>query len=159
MQQSQQQVYEITANLDDASGEVLGEAAAALLAAGAVDVWTTPIGMKKGRPGVMVSLLCGSGQLDEMLRKMVEVTGSFGVRYRLWDRLVLQRRHETVETAMGRVRIKVGMMDGVVVAAKAEFEDVREAAGRAGVSVRAAMEAAGAAAAQWLERHKGERLT
>ncbi len=101
-----------------------------------LDVWTAPIQMKKNRPGVMLSLLCEEGEADRLARRVIELTGTFGLRFRAWDRLVLQRRHETVQTPYGPIRFKVGLLDGKVAVRKPEFEDVREAAKKHGLSPR-----------------------
>lgn len=139
-------VTEIAVNLDDVTGELIGDAQRELLAAGALDVWTTAIQMKKQRPGVMLSLLCESAKRDEMARLLIELTGSFGVRFRDWGRLVLDRRHVTVDTRFGKVRIKVGELDGKTVVARPEFEDAKRLAQEAGVTVRLVLDAAQAAA-------------
>jgi len=146
---SPNQVVEIAANLDDVTPELIGHAQQQLLDAGALDVWTAPIAMKKQRPGVMLSLLCASEQREAMTSFLIELTGSFGVRYRTWDRLVLDRSFVTVETPLGSVRIKVGKLDGRIIVARPEFDHVRQLAQDAGVSVRDAMAAAEAAAEQW----------
>jgi len=142
------QVYEIATNLDDAGGEVVGAAMEALLAAGALDVWTTPIGMKKNRPGVCLALLCEADQREVMARCLIELTGSFGVRYRPWERLVVERRHVTVATRFGDLRVKVGRLDGRDVVRKVEYEDARKAAEAAGVGVREVLDAGLAAMAR-----------
>lgn len=141
MDQALTQVVEIAANVDDVSGELIGSAAEVLLAEGALDVWTTPIGMKKNRPGVMISLLCKPEDRERFARRLMELTGTFGVRHRIWDRLVLERRHEAVRTEYGVIRVKVGTLDGQTIATKPEFEDVRAAAERHGVSARRVLDA------------------
>jgi len=141
-------VTEIAVNLDDLSGELIGEAQRALLDAGALDVWATPIQMKKQRPGVMLSLLCEAGKRDELARLVIELTGSFGVRYRDWGRLVLDRRHVEVETRFGSVRVKVGELDGETIVVRPEFEDAKKLADAKGVTAREVMEAAQAVADQ-----------
>jgi len=136
------QVVEIAVNLDDLSGEVIAAAADALRGDGALDVWTTPITMKHGRPGVCLSLLCREADRERLARRVVERTGSFGLRYRTWDRLELDRRHETVATDFGEVRIKVGSLDGRDVTAKVEFADAADLARRHDVSPRRVIQAA-----------------
>ena len=144
------QVIELAVNLDDVTPQLLGDAQAVLLEQGALDVWTTAIGMKKGRPGVCLSLLCAEQDADRLSRNVLELTGSFGVRRRAWDRLVLDRRHESIATPLGPVRLKVGSLDGRVIVARPEYEDVRALAESAGVTFRAAQQAADAGAAHWL---------
>ncbi|GAB4108184.1 MAG: DUF111 family protein [Phycisphaeraceae bacterium] len=139
-------VTEIAVNLDDVTGEVVGDAVRTLLQAGALDVWTTPIQMKKQRPGVMLALLCDTERRDEFARMVISLTGSFGVRFRDWGRLVLDRRHVTVDTRYGKARIKVGELDGRLLVARPEFDDVKRLAQEAGVPVRDVMDAAQAAA-------------
>ena len=149
-------VVELAVNLDDVSGQVLGDVQEQLLEAGALDVWTVPIGMKKQRPGVMLCMLCQPARQDEFARLVVRLTGSFGVRFFERQRLVLNRRHEMVMTAHGQVRIKIGSLDGQVVVARPEYEDVKTLARSSGLSLRQAMEAADAAATAWCARHQGE---
>ena len=141
MEQPPTQVIEIAANIDDAGGELIGAAVDTLLAEGALDAWTTAIGMKKNRPGVTVSLLCKPEDRDRLSRRLMELTGTFGVRFRGWDRLVLERRHQTIRTDYGVIRIKVGSLDGHTVASKPEFEDVKRAAESHGVTVRQVLDA------------------
>ncbi|MCC6580987.1 MAG: DUF111 family protein [Phycisphaeraceae bacterium] len=145
-------VAELAVNLDDVTGQLLGDVQQRLFEAGALDVWTAAIGMKKQRPGVMLCLLCETKDVPAMARRVIELTGSFGVRWRSWNRLTLEREHVQVDTAYGPVRVKVGRMDGQVVVARPEFEDVRALAGQAGVTVRQAMDEAQAAAQRWRQQ-------
>lgn len=142
-------VIELAVNLDDSTGQLLGDAQEQLLTAGALDVWTVAIGMKKQRPAVMLCVLCEPKKKREFARLLLELTGSFGVRMREWDRIVLDRRHETVATRLGDVRIKVGSLDGKILVARPEYEDVKSLATRANVTLREAMDAASAAAEKW----------
>lgn len=151
-------VVEMAVNLDDVTAQVVGDAQQRLLAEGALDVWTVPIGMKKQRPGVMLCLLCDDRDAQALARRIIELTGSFGVRMRQWDRLVLDRRHETVTTRYGKLRIKVGSLEGRVLVARPEFEDVKALADAAGVPVGEAMSAAHAAADAW-RAGRGGQLT
>ena len=139
-------VCEIVANLDDTTGEIIGDAADTLLAAGALDVWTTPMSMKKGRPGVMLSVLCRPDDRRATARRVLRLTGSFGVRYRHWDRLVLDRRFVEVDTPLGPVTVKIGELDGFMVTAQPEFESVCRLAAAAGLTPRQALDHAVAAA-------------
>lgn len=139
-------VVELAINLDDATPEIVGEVTQRLVEEGALDVWTTPIQMKKQRPGVMLSVLCPPEIAQAMAKRVLELTGSFGVRFRPWDRLVLEREHVTVGTRFGDVPIKLGRLDGQLLAAQPEFEAVKQLADAAGVSARRVMDAARAAA-------------
>jgi uncharacterized protein (DUF111 family) len=149
------QVVELAVNLDDVSPQVLGDAQRRLLEAGALDVWTIALGMKKQRPGVMLCVLCAYGDRAAFAQQILELTGSFGVRYRSWQRLILDRRYETVTTSHGPVRLKIGSHNGDVVVVRPEYEDVRRLAQSSGQPLRTVMEAAQAAAHQWQHDQDG----
>lgn len=138
-------VFELAANLDDVSGELVGDAIDRLLGAGALDAWATPITMKKNRPALTLSVLCREEDRGRLAEMVIELTGTFGVRFRSWDRLVLDRRHATVQTAYGPIRVKVGSLDGRDVVSKVEHDDAAAAAREAGVALRAVVDAAVAA--------------
>lgn len=146
MEKPSTRVSEIAANLDDVTGEVVGQAVDALRRAGALDVWTTPIRMKHDRPGVTLSALVETDDAVRLSKLVIELTGSFGVRRREWDRVVLDRRFETIPTDFGAVRIKVGLLDGRVVSVKPEYADAERAAESRGVAVRLVLDAARAEA-------------
>ena len=121
-------VVELVVNLDDVTGEVIGHAVQTLLDEGALDVWTTAIQMKKQRPGVQLSVLAREAHAAATARRVLELTGSFGVRYRPWDRLVLDREHQQVDTPYGPLPVKVGSLEGQPIAVRPEFEPARAAA-------------------------------
>lgn len=139
-------VVELVVNLDDATGETVGYARRALLDAGALDVWSTAIDMKKDRPGTMLSVLGKPDQQDALAMLMLELTGSFGVRIRQWDRVVLDRHFVEQESRLGPVKLKVGVREGKVLAVKPEFDAVKKLASNAGVPMSEAISAAQAAA-------------
>jgi len=139
-------VAELAVNLDDTTPEVIGDAIDQLMAKGALDAWTCPIGMKKNRPGVMLCVICRETDREAMTRSVLRLTGSFGVRHRVWDRTVLDRAIHTADTALGPIEIKVGSLDGEPVVAQPEWASVRAAAERHGVTPREAMAVATAAA-------------
>jgi len=119
---------ELSANIDDCSGEIIGATIEALLAAGCLDAWATPIVMKKSRPAWMLSALCAPGDVGAAQRIIFTETTTFGVRSRPCRRSKLVRQFETVETPTGPIRIKVGLLDGKPVTASPEFDDCRHAA-------------------------------
>jgi hypothetical protein len=135
-------VIELSANIDDCSGEVLGATIAKLLSAGAADAWASPIIMKKSRPAWMICALCYPGDLEEMEKIIFCETTTFGIRRQDCVRSKLLRRHETVETPYGPLRVKVGCLGGEEVTVSGEFEDCQTAAASHHVPVRAVMEAA-----------------
>ena len=113
-------VWELSCNLDDMTPEDIAFAMERLLEAGALDVWTTPIGMKKNRPGTMLSVLCKEEQKDDLARLLFRHTTTLGVRLTEHQRYLLRREQATVHTPWGPVRVK--SVDGRF---KPEFEDLR----------------------------------
>src|SRR5258708_6535402 len=89
-------VVHLETNLDDSSPEILGATMDKLLAGGALDVWFTPIHMKKNRPGVMLSVLCESAQVEPLADIIFRETSAFGLRTGQVVRLKLERCFETV---------------------------------------------------------------
>lgn len=120
-------VTEIICNLDDMTGEAVGFATELLLEAGALDVFTTPIGMKKSRPGIMLTCICHPADRDRMTALLLRHTTTLGVRYRDCSRAAMNRYSETVDTPYGPVRIKHAEGWGIH-KAKPEYEDVAKAA-------------------------------
>ena len=135
-------VVELSANLDDCTGETIGRAIEKLLAAGALDAWACPLVMKKSRPAWMLTALCHPGAADAAEGILFAETTTFGVRRRPGTRARLSRRHETVETPYGSVRIKVGTRDGEDLTASPEYDDAAAAAEAHGVPVREVLAAA-----------------
>ena len=129
-------------NLDDLTPELVGALLNQLLDAGALDVFLTPVQMKKQRPGILLTVLCRPEQRPAMLDLIFRESTTFGIREYPVGRTVLERRHEFVETPFGRVRVKIGRWQGADITVSPEYEDCLRAAGIAGVSVRAVYEAA-----------------
>ena len=129
-------------NLDDISGEVLGGLVEAALAAGALDVFHTPIQMKKNRPGVLLTVLCAEADADKFSELMLRETTAFGVRRTLAERRKLRREFVTVKTKFGGVKVKLGKLNGRVVQAAPEFEACRKLAAQKKVPLKQVYEAA-----------------
>ncbi len=129
-------VAELCCNIDDMTGEEIGFATDLLMRSGALDVYTTPIGMKKNRPGILLTCMCKIENRDEMLRLIFKHTSTLGVREHISNRYVLNRREEVRETAYGKVRIKISNGWGVE-KSKAEYEDLAKIAKENDVSVSA----------------------
>jgi uncharacterized protein (TIGR00299 family) protein len=136
----------LEANLDDLIPELVADAVQALLAAGALDAWTVPVYMKKGRPGAILSALCEPDREDALRRVFFETTSTFGVRAHDVRRTELDRRVVSVPVAGGTVRVKVGILEGRVITATPEHEDVAQVAAASGRPVRELYEEAQAAA-------------
>ncbi len=126
---------ELKCNLDDMTGEEIAFAADALREAGALDVWTEAIQMKKGRPGTLLACLCRPEQEKDFAALMLKHTTTIGVRGQTLRRYTLDREALTLDTAYGPVRAKRSHGYGVE-RVKPEFEDLAEIARREGVSVR-----------------------
>jgi len=124
-------VYEISCNLDDMTPEAVGAAFDVLFENGALDVYVTPIMMKKSRPGVILSCLGVEGDRDKLARSMLKHTSTLGVRITACSRDVLARTEDIVPTKYGDIRIKSARGFGLA-KQKPEFDDVLEAAKRHG---------------------------
>jgi uncharacterized protein (TIGR00299 family) protein len=129
-------------NLDDINAELLGRVMKRALAEGALDVFYTPIQMKKNRPGVLLSVLCAESEADRFTHLILTETTAFGVRRHTADRRKLHREFGTVDTAYGRVAVKYGKLDGKVVQAAPEFESCKRVADANNIPVKAVYDAA-----------------
>jgi pyridinium-3,5-bisthiocarboxylic acid mononucleotide nickel chelatase len=138
-------VWQMEANLDDTSGETLGAAAQAILAAGALDVWLAPVTMKKGRPATILGCLADDASAAAVEETIFRQTPTFGLRRWRVRRTKLEREHVAVETPFGAVRIKVGRRGGQIVTASPEYDDCLKLAEARGAAFRDVYEAARAA--------------
>lgn len=129
-------------NLDDVSGEILGAFVESALAAGALDVFHTPIQMKKNRPGVLLTVLCAEADADKFSELLLRETTAFGVRRTIAERRKLRREFTTVKTKFGPVTVKLGKLNGKVVQAAPEFESCQKLAAQKKVPLREIYEAA-----------------
>jgi len=129
-------------NLDDINAEILGHFVETALAAGALDVFHTPIQMKKNRPGVLLTVLCAEAEADKFAELILRETSSFGVRFHTATRRKLRREFANVKTPFGNVSVKIGRLDGRVVQAGPEFEPCKKLAERAKVPLKQIYEAA-----------------
>jgi hypothetical protein len=129
-------------NLDDINAEILGNFMDKALAAGALDVFHTPIQMKKNRPGVLLTVLCAEADADKFSEMLMRDTSTFGIRRYLAERRKLQREFITVQTSHGAVTVKVGRLDGKVLQSAPEYESCRKLAEQAKVPLKEIYEAA-----------------
>ena len=135
-------LFQLEANLDDLSPQLLAVALQALLDAGARDAWNAPVLMKKGRPGQVLCALAGQSARAAVEAAFFLETTTLGVRAFRAERTVLERRFAEVPTRYGPVRIKLGLLGGSELTATPEFEDCAAAARAHGVSVREVIAAA-----------------
>jgi len=129
-------VLVLETEIDDASPQLLGPLLDRLLAAGARDAFFTPVQMKKGRPGVLVTVLAEVSGREAVEEILFSETTTLGVRRQVWERTVLERETTTVETAFGPIRVKIGRRGGRVYNAWPEFEDCQRAAEEKRVAVK-----------------------
>jgi len=129
-------IWLVETNLDDMTGEEVGFCTEKLLEAGALDVFITPIQMKKGRPGIKVTALCGPERLGELEAAIWSHTSTLGIRRSLWQRSRLRRTHTVVQTRWGEVTLKLACLGGRTVRCKPEYEDCRRIAEAHGVPLR-----------------------
>jgi hypothetical protein len=139
---SQETITVLEANLDDLSPQVLAYTMEQLLAAGALDVFSVPVQMKKGRPGAVLTVLSKPEDADRLSKLIFAETTTLGVRRREEMRQVLARRWETVETSWGPVRIKIASMNGTISNYAPEYEDCRAVAEKHHVPLRTVMQEA-----------------
>ena len=135
-------VWVLETNLDDLPGEVVGYTTTALLAAGALDAYVTPIQMKKNRPGVMVSVICGEGSILSMEEILFRETTTLGVRRYPVSRHKLRRQATEVVTRFGPVKGKLGWIEGRPPTFSPEHDDCARVAAARGVALREVHEAA-----------------
>ncbi|QJB56759.1 nickel pincer cofactor biosynthesis protein LarC [Pseudodesulfovibrio sp. zrk46] len=122
-------------NIDDMTGEMLGVVMEQLMDEGAMDVHFTPIVMKKNRPAVMLSLLCGADEEEYFKRLVFRHTTTLGIKSIPIDKTVLDISFEKLETPLGEVTMKNAILDGEVIRSKPELEDCRALAKKHGISL------------------------
>lgn len=123
-------------NLDDVNPEVLGAFVEKALGAGALDVFHTPIQMKKNRPAVLLTVLSAEGNADRLTELLLRETSAFGVRRATAARRKLRREIISVRTEHGPVEVKLGRLNGKIVQAAPEFESCRKLAEETGVPLK-----------------------
>jgi uncharacterized protein (TIGR00299 family) protein len=129
-------VWVLETNLDDVPGEIVGYCYERLFSAGALDVFTTPISMKKNRPGMMLSVLTPAANLDAVEDILFQETLTFGIRRYAVERHKLHRKEASVQTAWGPVRGKLGWLEGRPPIFTPEYDDCARIAREHGVPLR-----------------------
>ena len=137
-----EEIIELCCNIDDMTGEEIGFAMDRLFDAGAVDVYTIPIGMKKNRPGILLHAMCRSAEKEAVMRAVFKYTTTIGIRENTFKRYVLNRNIEEIETGYGKVRRKVSEGYGVR-HEKYEYEDLARIAKENNISIEEAKRIAG----------------
>lgn len=135
-------VAELSCNVDDMTAEAVGYAMEVLFAAGALEVYTTPAGMKKSRPGVVLHVMCREDKKDEMAALLFKHTTTIGVREAVSKRYTLKRSVKTVQTPFGEIRKKISTGYGVT-REKYEYEDLARIATERDLSIQEILAALG----------------
>ena len=127
-------VAELSCNVDDMTGEEIGFAMDRLFEAGALEVFTTPVGMKKCRPGTKITVLCGDDRKDEIVKAVFKYTSTIGIREYRCRRYVLKRSEETIDTEYGKIKKKISEGYGVK-REKIEYDDIAGIASKTNKSI------------------------
>ncbi|MEO7650664.1 MAG: nickel insertion protein, partial [Bryobacteraceae bacterium] len=136
------QVWVLETNLDDISGEIIGHTSGLLMEAGALDVYTTAIQMKKNRPGVTLSVLCETAIVSKLEKIIFRETATLGIRRWLASRHKLERRPHTVETPFGPIVGKLAVLADGSASFSPEYESCRRAAAEKNAPLKDVYEAA-----------------
>ena len=126
----------IETNIDDMNPEFYDYVIDQLFKVGAVDVFFAPINMKKNRPGILLSVIASKECFDSVVHILLEETSTLGVRYYEIDRVVSPRKQKMIVTPFGKVRVKIGGLDGSTRTISPEYEDCRKIAQKKGIPVK-----------------------
>jgi len=137
-----EEISVIEANLDDMNPQIYGYFLERALAAGALDVYTTPVQMKKNRPGTLLTVLCKPQDANALTSLIFAETTTFGVRTTAAQRRILPREHVSVSTTFGDVRIKLSRVNGRILHISPEFDDCRKLAVEKNVPLQQVINAA-----------------
>ncbi len=135
-------VVQVETTVDDMSPQLYEPLMERLFEAGALDVYLTPVIMKRSRPGVVLTALCAPDRVAELSRALFEESSTIGVRWTAYQRARLDREMVTLPTVYGPVPFKVSRLEGRVVTVTPEFEEIRRIAGEKGVAVREVLDQA-----------------
>jgi hypothetical protein len=141
-------VWVLETNLDDLPGEVIGYTTTQLMSCGALDAFVTPIQMKKNRPGVMITVLCDEAKIGDLEEILFRETTTLGIRRYPVSRHKLKRQAAEVDTPFGKVRGKLGWLEGRPPTFSPEYEDCAKVAREQNVALREVYQAAHAGYAQ-----------
>ncbi len=144
----------IETNVDDMSPQIYGYFAERALAAGALDVFSTPAQMKKNRPGLLITLVCEADNAARLIDLVFRETTTIGLRTHEVRRKTLDRESVPVETSFGEVRMKVSRMNGSVLNATPEYEDCKKIADERGIPLKQVIAAASFEFQKRGEKHK-----
>ncbi len=138
-----EKVVVVETNIDDMNPQFYDYALERLLAMEALDVFLTPVLMKKNRPGTLLTVICGPEKLSSVTGFLLTETTTLGLRWREEERAKLDREIATVQTKYGKIRCKLARWDGRIVNRSPEYEDCKKTALQKGVSLKEVFEEAG----------------
>jgi len=127
-------IYELSCNVDDMTGEAIGFALETFMAKGALDAYTIPIGMKKSRPGTLISVLCRESDKENFIHLIFKHTSTLGIRETVHKRYALKRESISLDTEYGKIRKKISRGYGVL-REKFEYADLAAAADKHNVGI------------------------
>jgi uncharacterized protein (TIGR00299 family) protein len=148
-------VVVVDVTIDDSTPEEIAFLQEELFAVGALEVYVTPVYMKKNRPGFNITVINKPDRFDQIVDTILIKSSSFGLRYNYYSRKYLDREIKKVETQYGPVRIKVGMLGGRVVKRSPEYDDCRKAAQKHDLPIREVFDEAIKRAEEHLRKNKG----
>jgi pyridinium-3,5-bisthiocarboxylic acid mononucleotide nickel chelatase len=134
-----EEIAVIEANLDDMNPQIYGYVSEKALVAGALDVYTTPVQMKKNRPGTLLTILCRPAESEKLMALIFAETTTLGVRSYRAQRRALPRESVQVSTSFGEVRVKLSRVNGTILHAAPEYEDCRKLAAEKNVPLQQVM--------------------
>lgn len=137
---SLEQIAVIETNIDDMNPQIYEYLIQKLLAQGALDVFLTPVYMKKNRPGIVVTVICPPNQIYELSRVLIQETTSIGIRYHLDYRYNAERKLSSVQTTYGDITVKVAEADGHVVNIAPEYDDCKRVALEHGIPLKSVLD-------------------
>ncbi|OGV52108.1 MAG: TIGR00299 family protein [Lentisphaerae bacterium GWF2_44_16] len=129
-------------NIDDISPEIIGALYGKLLDAGALDVFTIPVQMKKQRPGFLLTVLCHEDRKKTLQEIIFRESSTFGIREKTVSRRILARRYEDIETPFGKIKIKIGSMENEDITFSPEMEDCMKLSEKSGKPLKEVYESA-----------------
>ena len=135
-------VHQVETTVDDMSPQLWEVVIERLFETGALDVYLTPVTMKKSRPGTVLTALCAPDRVTELSRVLFEESPTIGVRWTAYQRERLDREMVTLPTTYGAIPFKVSRLDGRVVTVTPEFDEVRRIARAKGLPVREVLDQA-----------------
>jgi uncharacterized protein (TIGR00299 family) protein len=126
--QSNERLTVVEANIDDMNPQIYEYVMERLFKAGALDVYFTQVMMKKGRPGVKMTVLCNEKQREDLMKIVLKETSTIGLRFYETKRRVLQREIKTIDTEFGKIRMKFSRLGDDILRVTPEYEDCKRIA-------------------------------